>query len=295
MKPFVLNLACPKLRAVMSDISLTQRWEVLRRSSSPLTTHELAVGCGVSDSVAQRSIDLLVEAGLAVRLKAVARRREITYRAVAERVIVQWDTSSAGDVAFLMQHRQALRVYSRSIIDQNDTVETGGMPGFPKFRGHQSYSLTRAEAEAIAQALRRAWEFITQIEMQARERSALAKAEHGQRGNAAVSTEDPQEHPYHIALEFRPLKTPELPIADIGTWEKRALARELAYLTMAPAAVLTQREQQIAKRLANGDSRPNVAEALGVSVNTVNSATKRIYAKLGIHTRAELTARLKGV
>jgi len=64
-QPTVLSLECPKLRAAMSDISLTQRWEVLRRSANPLTTHALADACGVSDGVAQHTLDLLVEAGVA--------------------------------------------------------------------------------------------------------------------------------------------------------------------------------------------------------------------------------------
>jgi DNA-binding CsgD family transcriptional regulator len=96
-----------------------------------------------------------------------------------------------------------------------------------------------------------------------------------------------------VALEFRPLKTAELPICDIGTWEKKALASELAYLTRSPASVLTPREQQIARRLSDGESRPEVAKALGVTVNTINSATKRIYTKLGVRNRAEFTARMK--
>jgi DNA-binding CsgD family transcriptional regulator len=99
--------------------------------------------------------------------------------------------------------------------------------------------------------------------------------------------------PYHVALEFRPLKATELPIPDIGAWEKKALARELADLSSAPGAVLAPRELEIAKRLAAGESRPQVAQALGVSVNTIASATKRIYAKLGVRNRAEFATRMK--
>lgn len=296
MQPVVLSLACPKVRAAMSDIALMQRWEVLRRSAAPRSVHELADACGVSDSVAQRSLDLLVESGLAVRLRARASRREITYRVVSERVVVAWDASCDADLAFLLQNRQTMRAYSRSVIDRNDTAETRGMPGLPKYRGHQSFTLTRAEAESIGQALRSAWEFITQVEMQARERAAkAAQAAQAKGKDAAEAPTDAAEHPYHVALEFRPLKTPELPISDIGTFEKKALAREVEYLSRSPASVLTQREQQIATRLANGESRPTIAKALGVTLNTIASSTKRIYSKLGVRNRAEFTARMKSM
>lgn len=56
-QPVVLRLDCPKLQAAMADISLTQRWEVLRRSANPLTNHELADACGVSDGVAVNMIN----------------------------------------------------------------------------------------------------------------------------------------------------------------------------------------------------------------------------------------------
>lgn len=292
MEPVVLSLTCPKVRTAMADIAVMQRWEVLRRSSAPLTVHELAVACGVSDAVAQRSLDLLVDANLAVRLKATALRRGIAYRPVAERVLVEWDSSSEDEIRFLLEHRQALRSYSRSVIDRNDTAEVRGMPGLPKFRGHQSFTLTHSEAAAITQALRSAWEFVTRIELQARERMAAAP-KHAHAADAPRQDGTPQELAYHIALEFRPLKTPELPVSDIGTWEKQTLARELAYLSSVPASVLTVREREIAKLLADGRSRPQVAKALGLSVNTIASATKRIYAKLGVRTRAEFAARMK--
>lgn len=291
MTPLVLSLSCPKLRAVMSDLTLTQRWEVLRRSECPMTVHELAEACGVSDGVAQRTLDALAEAGLVVRLRASRLRREIAYRSVAERVIVEWDAESDTDLAVLLQNRQLVRAHSRSIIDRNDTAETRGMPGLVKFRGHQSFMLTRAEAEAISAALRGAWETITRIESEALKRAPETGV--GDRDGSA-KPERPETAPYHIALEFRPLKAPELPICDIGTWEKKALARELAYLSSVPDAVLAPRELEIAKRLAAGETRPEVAEALGVSVNTVASATKRIYKKLGVRSRAEFGTRMQG-
>ena len=290
MIPVVLSLSCPKLRAVKADMALMQRWEVLRRSAEPMTVHQLAEACGVSDAVAQHSLDALADAGLVVRLRASLRRRGIAYRSISERVIVEWDAESDADLAALLQNRQAIRALSRSIIDRNDTAEMRGMPGLSKVRGHQSFMLTRAESEAMAQALRSAWETITRIEAEARKRS-LAPSKG--RGASAAKQGASETVPYHVALEFRPLKAPELPISDIGAWEKKALARELAYLSSAPDAVLAPRELEIAKRLAAGESRPQVAQALGVSVNTIASATKRIYAKLGVRNRAEFATRMK--
>jgi DNA-binding CsgD family transcriptional regulator len=56
---------------------------------------------------------------------------------------------------------------------------------------------------------------------------------------------------------------------------------------------LSPRERQVAAMLAAGKTRPEIAEALGVSLNTVATIGKRIYAKLGVRRRAELASRLR--
>jgi DNA-binding CsgD family transcriptional regulator/DNA-binding MarR family transcriptional regulator len=294
MQPVVLSLDCPKLRAVLSDVVISQHWEVLRRADSPLTVHELAKSCGTSDGVAQHMLDSLVEAGLAVRMKATSQRRRIVYRASSDRVIVQWDNRSDAHFAFLLEHRRNLRAHSRSVIDRHDDLEMRWAPNRRKFRGHASLSLTREESLQIYRLLRDAWEQITAIENTARKRDAAKKPKaEPAPGADPRSCADAEAHPYHIALEFRPLKWPELPIADIGMSEKQMLDDEMRYLQRAPAMVLTDRERQIANRLVDGETRPQVAKALGVSPNTIASATKRIYAKLGVRSRAEFVARMK--
>ena len=57
---------------------------------------------------------------------------------------------------------------------------------------------------------------------------------------------------------------------------------------LAAEAGLTPREADIAAMVARGNSVPAVAERLAISQNTVRGHTKRIYAKLDIHTKQEL-------
>ena len=53
-------------------------------------------------------------------------------------------------------------------------------------------------------------------------------------------------------------------------------------------ATLTPRERAVMGLLAKGWSRNDVAAALGVSPNTVRTHTQRVYAKLQLHTAADL-------
>jgi len=53
------------------------------------------------------------------------------------------------------------------------------------------------------------------------------------------------------------------------------------------ASLLTEREREVLRLVAKGYSRPEVAEMLDLSVNTVATYCKQVYRKLAIGTRAE--------
>jgi len=82
---------------------------------------------------------------------------------------------------------------------------------------------------------------------------------------------------------------------DLGAppWSDRA-RRELARIGgRAPTSTgLTPTEAQIAQLVAEGRTNREVAEALFVSVHTVEANLKRIYRKLGVRSRTELARKL---
>jgi DNA-binding NarL/FixJ family response regulator len=55
---------------------------------------------------------------------------------------------------------------------------------------------------------------------------------------------------------------------------------------------LTEGEQRVAELVAAGKSNKEAAAALFISVHTVEDALKRIYRKLGVRSRTELSRRL---
>ncbi|HEY4849732.1 MAG TPA: helix-turn-helix transcriptional regulator, partial [Streptosporangiaceae bacterium] len=57
-----------------------------------------------------------------------------------------------------------------------------------------------------------------------------------------------------------------------------------------PPDQLTPQEQRIAALLASGKTNRELARELSLSVNTVETHLRHIYAKLGIRTRLELAA-----
>jgi DNA-binding NarL/FixJ family response regulator len=57
------------------------------------------------------------------------------------------------------------------------------------------------------------------------------------------------------------------------------------------AFTLTPHELRVVRRLANGDSYQEVADQLGVTVNTVRNYVRSIYEKLQVHTKSEAVSK----
>jgi DNA-binding CsgD family transcriptional regulator len=62
----------------------------------------------------------------------------------------------------------------------------------------------------------------------------------------------------------------------------------------AGVGVLSPREREVAVGIVNGRSRTDIADRLGITVSTVATLTKRLYRKLGVHSKSQLTHRLVG-
>jgi DNA-binding NarL/FixJ family response regulator len=71
---------------------------------------------------------------------------------------------------------------------------------------------------------------------------------------------------------------------------RRGLAR--TELARSPDRELTPTDLRVAELAATGAQNKEIAGALFISVKTVEANLSRVYAKLGIHSRVELAARL---
>lgn len=69
---------------------------------------------------------------------------------------------------------------------------------------------------------------------------------------------------------------------------------EVDVQAMLAGTPLTPRERDVVGRLVAGASTREISEATKLTVSTVNTYMKRIFAKLGVHSRVELLARVNG-
>jgi len=77
-----------------------------------------------------------------------------------------------------------------------------------------------------------------------------------------------------------------------GTAQERAGQRTTAQPLLDP---LSARELEVLQLLARGDSNPEIAEVLVLSVQTVKSYVCNIFSKLGVKNRVQAVARARAL
>jgi DNA-binding CsgD family transcriptional regulator len=55
---------------------------------------------------------------------------------------------------------------------------------------------------------------------------------------------------------------------------------------------LSLREAEIAHAIASGQTTPQIAHSLGISIHTARRHSERLFMKFEVHSRVELTARI---
>lgn len=294
MKPILLKLSDPRVMAAVADFTTMQRWEVLRRSERAMSAQEFARACSTTLEKADVSLDLLLDAGFVTRTRGSARSRQTTYAVAAERILVEFDRTDAAQRGWIDSQRREVRGYVRNAVDSFRQSESPA-PKTQYLEFYRSSVLTQADVSRIAAVMARALESVLQIEHEARERLAAAPGA----GPVATQTLDgldeaetncPAE--YMTAIQVMPAGPGVLPLPNITLIDSVMAQRRMNEMASTPTAMLTARELEIAERLAAGESRPEAARSLGISVNTVATMSKRIYAKLGVASRAELAARM---
>ncbi|MCX5650990.1 MAG: helix-turn-helix transcriptional regulator [Planctomycetota bacterium] len=262
----------PGLADALTDPFIRAVWELLRRRARASTVDELAEVMQAPREPVARALARLKALGLVRPAFEPGTRRRSAFKIARERLVIVYNRDDR------MQAETAQAIRSRVVEHGRSVLETARVQGASRddegVEVHRSMSLSRDEAVELRRRLRAVTDYIDQVE--------------------SASSDRPHLCNYHMAIEVRQLKELVLPTASLHVIERGETGTDLAAGGRGKASgggsakVLSAREREVARMLADGQNCPEIAQSLALSVNTVRTVTKRLYAKIGVRRRAEL-------
>lgn len=271
-----LRSSQPGLLDTLGDVGTMGLWELVRAQQSPISLPELAALSGIATGVVQARLDRLVNAGLARAVRARKPRTSVGYVATIHRIVVAFDRSNPEEVARVKDVSRAWERHTEEVF-----AEQGGRDG-DAAGGYRSrfFGIDQLDAADFAELHRRinsVCEFWNMLS--------------GKNGAPDGSGRRQRTANHAITIRVEPIAAGVLANPEMWFRPKEALEHDPASRALRSSRrPLTVREQQVARALATGLQRRQLATHLGVSIHTLTTMCKRIYAKLGVHSQAELAA-----
>ena len=247
-------------------------WEVLRRLARPADAEEVSRALNTDAATIRGALDALSEAGVAEKFPISAHRRQPSYRANGESLVIAHEPGDESDSNAVARIVAALR--ARIDAPAGRAVSAGRHALAGAWRTVQLEPDEQAELRRLVQEV---LDFVESAQ------ARLKKVD----GPAAAAAN------VHIAIDLWAAEAGAAPVPAIHFVPRGEAAKFTRSSAVAAMHPLSPREREIALLLVNGHSRPEIARRLRVSGNTVATITKRIYAKLGVRRRVELSNRIR--
>jgi DNA-binding CsgD family transcriptional regulator len=262
------------LEALQDDDSLKIILQLQIRKSAA-TLKVLVKLTALPTAVVQAKLDQLCELRLVKALRASQAHREWRYKLASSEFCLRLDASNPDSWRRVCAHQVAQRDRIRREVEacRSKTV----VPPMFQFFSTNTAFMTRAEQFELRARIRRVESFMAALEKRSHSGGPAAEG----RGGAEKSTL------HAVTLEVVPLDSPLSPQPLVhflarGTPGDRQVAKST------DRALLSPRETEVARLLAEGLSRPQIAKTLRLSLHTVCTQSAAIYRKLGVRTRAHL-------
>lgn len=272
MDELLLDIRDQRAMELAFDEECMSAWELLRRRRRPSALPEIAAAMNRSVETTRVLIERLIEQKLVERIRASSRRKQQTFRVTSNRVGIgiRWDDPedrNRWDLLAPKIERSAHR------LRQNQrATAVAGDDGVSRVTYLLPLRLSASEMAELRQRFDELTAFLRLL----------------QERHTGESGPDDFVCNYRFELQLQPLAEAVLPQPFLVV---RMLDRSASRgdSRLDPLAHLSPRERQVALAIVRGRSRGQTATELGLKPGTVATLTKRIYRKLGISGRVELT------
>ena len=252
-------------------------WELARRCKSPASLAELAALMRVDAAAVRLALDELESIGLIARIPAGRKNRNATYRTTRDEIVVEYGLADAKDHRMVTAMKKRFQEHSNKIMDAARLPLDAQRNDEWIFQHFGPARLTPGEMKEFQSMIRGVRDFLDGVSTRTR----------------ITDVTESQDCNTQIAIEVFPIRTPVAPVPRVIFIDRAKDGKAVALLRKLRMNNLSPREREVAHELARGKMRPEIAKQFGISVNTVATIGKRVYAKLGVKRRAELSARLR--
>jgi DNA-binding CsgD family transcriptional regulator len=230
------------------------------------------------DAAAVRlALDELESIGLIARIPAGRKNRNATYRTTRDELVVEYGPADAKDHRMVTAMKKRFQEHSNKIMDAARLPLDAQRNDEWTFQHFGSARLSPGEMKEFQSMIRGVRDFLDGVSTRTR----------------ITDVTESQDCNTQIAIEVFPIRTPVAPVPRVIFIDRAKDGKAVALLRKLRMNNLSPREREVAHELARGKMRPEIAKQFGISVNTVATIGKRVYAKLGVKRRAELSARLR--
>lgn len=282
MEAHVIDIEDEEGMKLLVDGGALAVWELLRRYGAPMAAAAIERVVRFPLPEVERALGVLVEHGIVQRHPARGRRRMPAYSSQRPMLVVQYRADDPEDRHLLEMWLPRLEFASAQAAIRLQVVGNGASSGEDPAALRRSVRLSTHLGEHDAEELRSRVDDLVAF---------MRLLESKYSGEEALDTFLCN---YRVDIEVQPLpkQTPASAMVTI-----RPVRDDWSAVTEEPneeAGTLSPRERQVAVGIVNGRSRADIALKLGITSSTVATLTKRLYRKLGVHSKSQLTKRLVG-
>jgi DNA-binding CsgD family transcriptional regulator len=272
----------PHLMEALNDDGAAEILRQMQLRATPMAVKALSELVAQPADRVQAKIDLLCSAKLVNAVRAGRGHRAIRYAAVAPPLRIRFREEHHEEHARdALRLAEFVRVMRARIERRIAEAETAGKPGGPAWSFDSLYLpvMSAKERDELISRVRRVTEYLGMLEERRGSRKSVRK-------RAGERVEPSTQHIFE--LRVRPLRSVLPPELGVEFFTGQSRARKAMALGGSVAS-LSPRELQVTRALAEGLSRPQIAKMLGISLPTVATLSRRLYRKLGVRSRAQLT------
>jgi DNA-binding CsgD family transcriptional regulator len=264
---------------LLSDGTALAAWELLRRNGDRLNAGEVSGSIYGEVNDVKRALGYLVDREILQCHPIRGRRRFPEYSCQKAGLVVEYRPNDLDDKGLMLEALSRIGTVGQDVALRAQSIANEATPPEAVRRNLVfSTHLDPSDAAELASRVDDLHAFMLLVESRNSGDYALDTAICNYRLDLRVSP-----------IDGRRAASPVMVIRPEGAGRYGELPR-----ISEEVASLSDREHQVAIGIVGCRSRREIAEKLGITDSTVATLTKRLYRKLGVHSRAELTRRIIG-